>query len=124
MLLKSQMNQISHKTIARMLILLMLVTPLTGMAMEWSAQSTGMDHCDDIQMKKNGHAEACLQSCNMSTDGYEMCNSTENCANSSISLLNGFNLTIIPDDSRIFFGSDQSIHFSSTLNELFRPPRA
>jgi hypothetical protein len=118
------MNQISPKTIARMLILLMLMTPLTGMAMQWSAQSLEMNHCDDIQMKRNGPAQTLQQYCNMSTDSHEMCNSTEQCSNTSISLLNGFNSTINPDDSRIFSGSGHSIQFSLILNELFRPPRA
>jgi hypothetical protein len=118
------MNQVSHKTIARMLIMLMLMTPLTGMAMQWSAQSLEMNHCDDMQMKKIGHAQTLQQHCNLNTDCLEMCNSAEHCSNTSISLLNGFNSTINSDHSRIFFGSGQAIHFPFNLNQLFRPPRA
>jgi hypothetical protein len=118
------MIQVSPKTIARLLILLMLMTPLTGMAMQWSAQSLEMSHCDDMQMKKSGDAQTLQQDCNMNADCLEMCNSVEHCSNTSMSLLNGFNPTINPDDSRIFFGSGRSIHSPFILNELFRPPRA
>ena len=118
------MNQVSPKTIARLLILLMLMTPLTGMAMQLSAQLTEMSHCDDMQMKKSQHAPTLQQHCNMDADCQEMCISAEHCSNTSISLLNGFNSTINPDDNRIFFGLGRSIHSPSTLNELFRPPRA
>jgi hypothetical protein len=118
------MNHISHKTIARMLILLMLMTPLTGIAMQWSAQSLEMNNCDDMQIMKNGHAQTLQQYCNMSTDSQELCNSSEHCSNTSISLLNSFNSMINPDDNQIYSGSGQSIHFSFILGELFRPPRA
>jgi hypothetical protein len=118
------MNQLSPKTIARLLIMLMLMTPLTGMAMQWSAQSLEMNHCDDMQMMQNGPVQKVQHHCNMSTDCQEMCNSVEHCSNASMSLLNGFNPTINPDDCRIFFGSGRSIHSPFILNELFRPPRA
>lgn len=118
------MNQVSPKIIARILILLMLMTPLTGMAMQLSAQLPEMSHCDDMQMKKSEHAQTLQQHCNMDADCQEMCISAEPCSNTSISLLNGFNSTINPDDSRIFFGSGRSKHSPFILNEPFRPPRA
>ena len=118
------MIQVSPKTIARLLIMLMLMTPLTGMAMQWSAQSLEMNHCDDMQMKKSGHAQTLQHHCNMSADCQEMCNSVEHCSNTSMSLLNGPDSTINLDAGRRFFGSGQSLQFSFFLNELFRPPRA
>ena len=118
------MNQISPKTIARMLILLMLMTPLTGMAMQWSAQSLEMKHCDDMQMMQNGPVQKVQHDCNMSTDSHEVCNSVEPCSSTTISILNDPDATIDPDASRIFFGSGQFLQFSFFLNELFRPPRA
>jgi hypothetical protein len=118
------MNQISPKTIARMLILLMLMTPLTGMAMQWSAQSLEMNHCDDMQMMHNGPVQKVQHHCNMSTDSHEVCNSVEPCSSTSISILNAPDSTINPDAGRILFGSGQSLQFSFFLNDLFRPPRA
>jgi hypothetical protein len=118
------MNQVSPKTIARLLIMLLLMTPLTGIAMQWSAQSFEMNHCDGVQLKESGHVQTFQHHCNMNADCQQMCNSAEHCSSTSISILNGFNSTINPDDSRIFFGSGRSIHSPFILNELFRPPRA
>lgn len=119
-----EMNPTSRKTIARMLTMLMLMTPLTGMAMQWSAQSLDMNHCDDMQMMQNGHGQTVQQHCKMSTDSNELCNSADHCSNTSISILNGFDPAINSDAGRIFFSSGQSFEFSFFLSELFRPPRA
>jgi hypothetical protein len=118
------MIQVSPKIIARLLIMLMLMTPLTGMAMQWSAQSLEMNHCDDMQMMQNGLVQKVQHHCNMSTDCQEMCNSVEHCSSTSVSILNGPDSTINLDAGRIFFGSGQSLQFPFFLNELFRPPRA
>lgn len=118
------MNQVRLKTIARMLIMLMFMTPLTGIAMQWSAQSLEMNHCDDMKMMQNGPVQKVQHHCNMSIDSHEVCNSVEPCSSTSISILNAPDSTIHPDAGRIFIGSGQSLQFSFFLNELFRPPRA
>jgi hypothetical protein len=118
------MNQVSLKTTARMLILLMSMMPLAGMAMQWSAQSLEMNHCDDMQKMQNGPVQKIQHHCNMSIDSHEVCNSVEHCSSTSISILNSPDSTINLDAGRTFFGSGQSLQFSFFLNELFRPPRA
>ena len=118
------MDRIKQKTFARILIVLMLMTPLTDMAMQWSAQSNEMNHSDTMQMMQQDHEQMVQKDCKMNSDCQDMCNSTENCSSTSISLFNGFTSTIFPIAKGNHFNSAQSLQFSLVLSELYRPPRA
>lgn len=118
------MNRIKQKTIAHILIMLMLMTPLTGMAMQWTAQPPEMNHSDDMQMMQQGHESMVQQDCNMNPDCQELCNTTQQCSNTSLSILNGSTSTIASEANRMLISSLQSLQFSLVLSELFRPPRA
>ena len=118
------MNPVRLKIIARMLIMLLLMTPLTGMAMQLSAQSLEMSHCDDMQMKQNGHEQVDRKHCNRNAGGQELCNTAQHCSNTPISLLNSCDPAINTAACGIYVSSSQSVQFSIIPNELFRPPRA
>ena len=122
--LKFHMDRIRQKTFARILIVLMLMTPLTGMAMQWSVHSQEMNHSDVMQMMQQDHEQMAQKNCKMSSDCQDMCNSAQNCSSTSISLLNGFTSTIFPIANGSHFSSAQSLQFSLVLSELYRPPRA
>lgn len=121
---ESEMHRIRQKHIARILIMLMLMTPLTGMAMQWSAQSTETNHSDMMQMFQHEDEQLVQINCEMESDCQGMCNTTQQCSSTSISLLSGFTPTIFPVADGSHFRSTQSLRFSLVLSELYRPPRA
>ena len=118
------MNSIRYKTIARLLIMLMLMTPLTGMAMQWVQQSEQVNHCDDMQMEQQDHMSMLQQHCNMGADCQEICNSSQHCSSTSTSLINSFSSSTFPLVISDLISSEQSSQMSLILSELFRPPRA
>ena len=104
--------------------MLMLMTPLTGMAMQWVAQPEEMNHSDNMQMMQQGHEQVVQQDCNLIPDCQELCNTSQQCSNSSLSILTGSTSTIVSDANRMLISSSQSLQFSLVLSELYRPPRA
>jgi hypothetical protein len=118
------MIQIRHKTIARLLIMLMLMTPLTGMAMQWTAQSSDMNHCHDMQKVQPVQKQLLQHNCQMNTDCQKMCNSIQHCSSSTLSILIDASLVFKTEVHSHLFSPDQSIQFALIQSELFRPPRA
>lgn len=118
------MKLVRHKNIALLLIMLMLMTPLTGMAMQWSADSHHPADCDDMAMTQFVEEQPAQPMCNMGKDCQDLCSTTQHCSSSAVSLINKPAPTSFTEPAVIVFSNAESFQISLIPNELYRPPRA
>ena len=118
------MKLVRQKNIALLLIMLMLMTPLTGMAMQWSVDSHHPADCDDMAMTEFIEELPAQPMCNMDMDCQELCASNQHCSSSAVSLISNSASTSFTEPAVILFSNIESFQFALVLNELYRPPRA